>query len=81
MDYQTGLFTRVCLQDGLLSQGNTDLINRLHSRIPKVTADGKRLQMVVCSATLHSPDVRKMAVSSVLDYANGRKFSEIEIQK
>ncbi|XP_067930064.1 ATP-dependent RNA helicase DDX1-like [Watersipora subatra] len=47
--------------DGLLSQGYSDLINRLHAQIPKVTADGKRLQMVVCSATLHSPDVRRMA--------------------
>ena len=50
-------------QDGLLSQGYGDLINRLHAQIPKVTNDGKRLQMVVCSATLHSFDVKKMAVS------------------
>lgn len=47
--------------DGLLSQGYSDLINRLHGQIPKVTNDGKRLQMVVCSATLHSFDVKKMA--------------------
>ncbi|XP_021364421.1 ATP-dependent RNA helicase DDX1-like [Mizuhopecten yessoensis] len=47
--------------DGLLSQGYSDLINRLHQQIPKVTNDGKRLQMVVCSATLHSFDVKKMA--------------------
>ncbi|KAL4234926.1 ATP-dependent RNA helicase ddx1 [Mactra antiquata] len=47
--------------DGLLSQGYGDLINRLHGQIPKVTNDGKRLQMVVCSATLHSFDVKKMA--------------------
>ncbi|XP_052816444.1 ATP-dependent RNA helicase DDX1-like [Mya arenaria] len=47
--------------DGLLSQGYGDLINRLHAQIPKVTNDGKRLQMVVCSATLHSFDVKKMA--------------------
>ena len=51
------------LQDGLLSQGYSDMINRLHAQIPKVTNDGKRLQMVVCSATLHSFDVKKMAVS------------------
>jgi ATP-dependent RNA helicase DDX1 len=50
-------------QDGLLSAGYGDLINRLHGQIPKVTNDGKRLQMVVCSATLHSFDVKKMAVS------------------
>lgn len=47
--------------DGLLSQGYGELINRLHAQIPKVTNDGKRLQMVVCSATLHSFDVKKMA--------------------
>ncbi|XP_059141083.1 ATP-dependent RNA helicase DDX1-like isoform X2 [Physella acuta] len=47
--------------DGLLSAGYGDLINRLHQQIPKVTNDGKRLQMVVCSATLHSFDVKKMA--------------------
>ncbi|XP_005093572.1 ATP-dependent RNA helicase DDX1 [Aplysia californica] len=47
--------------DGLLSAGYGDLINRLHQQIPKVTNDGKRLQMIVCSATLHSFDVKKMA--------------------
>ncbi|CAG0893465.1 unnamed protein product [Darwinula stevensoni] len=47
--------------DGLLQQGYGDLINRVHSQIPKITSDGKRLQMIVCSATLHSFDVKKMA--------------------
>lgn len=47
--------------DGLLKQGYTDLIERLHRQIPKITADGKRLQMVVCSATLHAFEVKKMA--------------------
>lgn len=47
--------------DGLLSSGYGDLINRLHQQIPKVTHDGQRLQMIVCSATLHSFDVKKMA--------------------
>ncbi|KAK3085895.1 hypothetical protein FSP39_010136 [Pinctada imbricata] len=47
--------------DGLLSAGYGDMINRLHQQIPKVTNDGKRLQMTVCSATLHSFDVKKMA--------------------
>lgn len=49
--------------DGLLQQGHGELINRLHSRAPKITSDGKRLQMIVCSATLHSVDVKRMAVS------------------
>ncbi|XP_074644951.1 ATP-dependent RNA helicase DDX1-like [Tubulanus polymorphus] len=47
--------------DGLLSAGYGELINRIHKQIPKVTNDGKRLQMIVCSATLHSFDVKKMA--------------------
>jgi len=47
--------------DGLLKQGHDGLINRIHSKIPKITSDGKRLQMIVCSATLHSFEVKKMA--------------------
>ncbi|XP_076029050.1 ATP-dependent RNA helicase Ddx1-like isoform X1 [Oratosquilla oratoria] len=47
--------------DGLLKQGHENLINRIHSAIPKITPDGKRLQMVVCSATLHSFEVKRMA--------------------
>lgn len=51
--------------DGLLKQGYTELIDRLHRQIPKITSDGKRLQMIVCSATLHAFEVKKMAVSAV----------------
>ncbi|KAL4711857.1 hypothetical protein ACJJTC_006026 [Scirpophaga incertulas] len=47
--------------DGLLKAGYGDLINRLHAQIPKITSDGRRLQMVVCSATLHAFEVKKMA--------------------
>ena len=54
--------------DGLLQQGHGDLINRLYARAPKMTSDGKRLQMIVCSATLHSMDVKRMAVSSFQRY-------------
>ncbi|CAF4425099.1 unnamed protein product, partial [Rotaria magnacalcarata] len=32
--------------DGLLSQGYKDLITKLHQRMPSVTLDGKRLQMI-----------------------------------
>lgn len=49
--------------DGLLKQGYTELIDRLHRQIPKITSDGKRLQMIVCSATLHAFEVKKMAVN------------------
>ncbi|ERE68537.1 ATP-dependent RNA helicase DDX1-like protein [Cricetulus griseus] len=47
--------------DGLLSQGYSDFINRMHSQIPQITSDGKRLQVIVCSATLHSFDVKKLS--------------------
>ena len=49
--------------DGLLKQGYSNLIDQLHKQIPKITSDGTRLQMIVCSATLHDFDVKKMAVS------------------
>ncbi|XP_065839715.1 ATP-dependent RNA helicase DDX1-like [Oscarella lobularis] len=47
--------------DGLLAQGHNDLIQRIYKQIPTVTWDNRRLQMIVCSATLHSPDVRRLA--------------------
>lgn len=47
--------------DGLLSQGHNDLIIRIYNQIPKVSPEGNRLQMIVCSATLHSFDVKKLA--------------------
>ena len=40
--------------DGLLMQGHRDFIMRIQKQIPGVTPDGKRLQMIVCSATLHN---------------------------
>lgn len=49
--------------DGLLTQGHRDFINRLYREIPNVSADGKRLQMIVCSATLHNFEVKKLADS------------------
>ncbi|XP_035714704.1 ATP-dependent RNA helicase Ddx1 isoform X2 [Folsomia candida] len=47
--------------DGLLKAGYTQLIHKMHGQIPKVTADMKRLQMIVCSATLHDFEVKKLA--------------------
>ncbi len=34
-------------QDGLLSQGNHDLIMRIYNKIPKLSSDGKRLLQVM----------------------------------
>eukprot|EP00095_Tigriopus_kingsejongensis_P005808 maker-scaffold716_size107355-snap-gene-0.25 protein:Tk05808 transcript:maker-scaffold716_size107355-snap-gene-0.25-mRNA-1 annotation:"atp-dependent rna helicase ddx1 isoform x1" len=47
--------------DALLKAGYEKLIHRLYREIPKMTSDGSRLQMVVCSATLHDFDVKRMA--------------------
>ncbi len=47
--------------DALLSQGHKDLIVKIDKQIPGVSSDGKRLQMIVCSATLHNFDVKKLA--------------------
>ncbi|KRY40549.1 ATP-dependent RNA helicase DDX1 [Trichinella spiralis] len=49
--------------DGLLQQGYGRFINKLYSEMPKFTVDGKRLQIIVCSATLHNMDVKNLAVS------------------
>ncbi|RXM33678.1 ATP-dependent RNA helicase DDX1 [Acipenser ruthenus] len=47
--------------DGLLSAGYLDFIMRVYNKIPQITSDGKRLQVIVCSATLHSFDVKKLS--------------------
>lgn len=47
--------------DALLQQGNQKLLMRWHSLLPRMFDDGKRLQMIVCSATLHNFDVKKFA--------------------
>ncbi|CAL4154397.1 unnamed protein product, partial [Meganyctiphanes norvegica] len=49
--------------DGLLKQGHEKLVNNIHQTIPKITPDGKRLQMVVCSATLHSFEIKLIELS------------------
>jgi len=46
-------------------RGTGALIHRIHQQIPKMTPDGKRLQMIVCSATLHDFEVKKLAVSPI----------------
>lgn len=47
--YRAVTYPFVCVlfapQDGLLSAGYTDFINRIHNQIPQVTSDGKRLQV------------------------------------
>jgi ATP-dependent RNA helicase DDX1 len=47
--------------DALLQQNHTNLLTGLHSRIPKMFDDGSRLQMIVCSATLHNFNVKRQA--------------------
>lgn len=40
--------------DALLAQNNMRNLSNIHSRIPKMFDDGKRLQLIACSATLHN---------------------------
>ncbi|MFH4977914.1 hypothetical protein AB6A40_004623 [Gnathostoma spinigerum] len=48
--------------DSLVSaKGHLPTIERIHAALPKITANGDRLQMIVCSATLHNFDVKKLA--------------------
>lgn len=47
--------------DGLLAQGHKPLIQKIYNAVPKEHANGRRLQMIVCSATLHSNDVKQLA--------------------
>ncbi len=47
--------------DGLISGGHSNLISRIKSSIPQVSSDGRRIQMIVCSATLHNFEVQKLA--------------------
>jgi ATP-dependent RNA helicase DDX1 len=47
--------------DALLSNGFNKLIMKLKDKIPAFSSDGKRLQFIVCSATLHNFEVKKLA--------------------
>lgn len=47
--------------DAFLAQGCMQTIINLHSSIPRMFAGGRRLQMIVCSATLHNFDVKKLS--------------------
>lgn len=47
--------------DGLLNQNQGGFLERMFNQCPKMSSDCKRLQLVVCSATLHNFDVKKLA--------------------
>ena len=67
--------------DGLLKQSYGPMIEKLHKQMPKYTPDGSRLQMIVCSATLHDFEVKKLAVSkksfSILTFSYLQNFNTI----
>ena len=44
----------IFFQDGLLSQGNQDLILKIFSKIPKMSPDGKRLQVISSTHLINS---------------------------
>ena len=60
-------FTLIVLyQDHFLNDrghGGGAGLNRLMEQMPLVTSDGGRLQVIVCSATLHNMDISRFAVS------------------
>ena len=45
--------------DALLAQNNMKLLQNLHSKMPKMFNDGRWLQLIVCSATLHNFEIKK----------------------
>ncbi|GMT28325.1 hypothetical protein PFISCL1PPCAC_19622, partial [Pristionchus fissidentatus] len=47
--------------DQMISQQSARMIERLMDKLPRVTLDGKRMQMIVCSATLHNQQVKQFA--------------------
>ena len=47
--------------DRLLDTGNRDAITKLFRRLPKSGAGAARLQVLMFSATLHSPEIRALA--------------------
>ncbi|KAF8365592.1 hypothetical protein PRIPAC_83421, partial [Pristionchus pacificus] len=47
--------------DQIISQQSARMIERLMEKLPRVTLDGKRLQIIVCSATLHNQQVKQFA--------------------
>lgn len=47
--------------DGLLQQNQQRLIESIHRQCPQISPEGRRLQMIVASATLHNFNVKKLA--------------------
>jgi ATP-dependent RNA helicase DDX1 len=47
--------------DALLASNQQKLIESIHIKCPIISPEGRRLQMVVCSATLHNLNVKKLA--------------------
>lgn len=47
--------------DALIQQNQQKLIESIHRKCPTISPEGRRLQMVVCSATLHNFNVKKLA--------------------
>ena len=47
--------------DSLLSQSHKPLIFKIYEMLPKSGIGNRRMQMIVCSATLHSPEVKQLS--------------------
>lgn len=51
-------------------------IRELHTKMPKGSVADQRLQMIVCSATLHNSGVKKLAVSRLLSVFREHQSSQ-----
>uniref|UniRef100_A0A1I7WC34 Secreted protein n=1 Tax=Heterorhabditis bacteriophora TaxID=37862 RepID=A0A1I7WC34_HETBA len=52
----------IFFEDQFLADKSSRLIERLFSYMPLVSNKGARLQVIVCSATLHNFEIKKFAV-------------------
>eukprot|EP00052_Salpingoeca_macrocollata_P019479 m.161786 g.161786 ORF g.161786 m.161786 type:complete len:730 (-) comp20982_c0_seq2:69-2258(-) len=61
LDLSSVMFYVLDEVDGLLNQGHLKFLESLYRAMPKAAPDGRRLQLIVASATLHSPEVKSFA--------------------
>ena len=65
-------------QDGLLSQGNHDLIMRIYNKIPKLSSDGKRLQVTVYMLNFDVSNCKHAGVHYSVGYEGERGAGKIQ---
>ena len=71
--FSVNLGSAFFFQDGLLSQGNQDLILKIFSKIPKMSPDCKRLQVISSTLLINS--------SSSINYSSCSDIPEQSLQR